>query len=62
MGRPPQLEVIENSPTKIKRIKLMNRVKNYYKKNDQSPSNFSGFKMKEIDKKLRKISEINFKL
>jgi hypothetical protein len=55
MGRPPQLEVIENSPTWTRRIKMMNRVKNYYRKHNLNSLDFSCLPKRIIDEELEKI-------
>jgi len=55
MGRPPQLEVIEKSPTRMKRIKKLNKVRNYYRKNNLNSLDFSGLDMNQIDEKLNNI-------
>lgn len=55
MGRPPQLVIIENSPTWKKRIAMLNRVRSYYLKNNLNSLDFRGEKMKYIDISLKKI-------
>jgi hypothetical protein len=55
MGRPPQLEVIEKSPTWKRRLEMMNRVKNYYKKQNLNTLDFSSFTKKRIDEELSNI-------
>ncbi|GAI07114.1 unnamed protein product, partial [marine sediment metagenome] len=55
MGRPPQLEIIEKSPTWSLRLKMMNRVKNYYRKHNLNSLDFSNFTKKRIDEELKKI-------
>jgi hypothetical protein len=56
MGRPPQLEIIEASPQWKKRIQIMNKVKDYFKKNDKlSPFDFREFNIKRINKELKII-------
>jgi hypothetical protein len=55
MGRPPQLEVIEESPTWKRRIKMLNRVRSYYRKNNLNSLDFSDKKMADIDMALRRI-------
>jgi len=55
MGRPPQLEVIEESPTWKRRLGMMNRVKNYYKKHNLNTLDFSSFTKKRIDEELSNL-------
>lgn len=55
MGRPPQLEVIEKSPTWKRRLQLMCRVKNYYKKNGLNSLDFSCLTKSVIDEELGRI-------
>ena len=55
MGRPPQLEVIEESPAWTRRVKMMNRVKGYYRKNSLNSLDFSTFTKKIVDEELRSI-------
>ncbi|GAI37111.1 unnamed protein product [marine sediment metagenome] len=55
MGRPPQLEVIEKSPTWKRRLEMMNRIKNYYKKQNLNTLDYSSFTKKRIDEELKKI-------
>jgi len=55
LGRPPQLEIIEKSPTRKKRIVMLNKVRNYYRKNNLNSLDFNGLAMKQIDKKLNSI-------
>lgn len=55
MRRPPQLEAIEKSPTWTRRLKMMNRVKNYYKKHNLNSLDFGSFTKKRIDEELEKI-------
>ncbi len=57
MGRPPQLELIEKSPTWQRRIMIMNRVRGYYKKHNLNSLDFSCLTYEEIDKNLRRILE-----
>jgi len=54
MERPPQLAIIEKSPTLKKRLKMMNRVKNYYRKNNLNTLDFSNLRIREIDEELSK--------
>ncbi|MBI4650347.1 radical SAM protein [Candidatus Desantisbacteria bacterium] len=58
MGRPPQLEVIENSPTWKSRLLMMSKVKNYCKKNNITTLNFSTLSNKYIDEELKKLIKI----
>lgn len=55
LGRPPQLEVMEESPTWGKRLEMMNRVKNYCKKNNISAPDFGELPYALIDAKLKDI-------
>lgn len=55
MGRPPQLEVIEKSPTWKHRIVMLNRVSSYYRKNNLNSLDFSGERMGHIDTVLKRI-------
>jgi len=55
MGRPPQLEAIETSPTWQRRLRMMNRVKNYYKKHNLNSLDFSVLTKHRIDEELGKI-------
>lgn len=55
MGRPPQLEVIQNSYRWKNRIRLMNRIKSYYKKHNMNSLNFNGLTYKKVDEELNKI-------
>ena len=55
MGRPPRLEVIEKSPTLKRRLEMMNRVKNYYKKNNLNTLDFSCLTKNGIDEELGRI-------
>lgn len=55
MGRPPQLEAIEISPTWQGRLRMMNRVKNYYKKHNLNSLDFSVLTKNKIDQELKKI-------
>ena len=55
MGRPPQLEVIENSPTWTLRLTMMNRVKSYYRKHNLNSLDFSCLPKRIIDKELGRI-------
>jgi len=55
MDRPPQLEIIEKSPTWQKRIGKMHRVRNYYRKNNLNSLNFQNLTKKQIDEKLNNI-------
>lgn len=55
MGRPPKLEVIEQSPTWKRRIEMLNMVRSYYRKNNLNSLDFSVDKMGYIDTALRKI-------
>lgn len=55
LGRPPQLEVMEESPTWGKRLEMMNRVKNYCKKNNISVPDFGELSDALIDAKLKDI-------
>ena len=55
MDRPPQLEKIEQSPTWKKRIELLIRVRNYYKKNNLNSLTFKGKSMCQIDAELKNI-------
>jgi len=59
MGRPPQLEAIEKSPTKKKRINLLKKVRNYYRKNNLNSLDFNGLDMNQIDEKLKNILKSN---
>lgn len=55
MGRPPQLEVIENSPTWTRRLTMMNRIKSYYRKHNLDSLDFTDLTKKKIDDELEKI-------
>jgi len=55
LGRPPQFEVMEESPTWGKRLEMMNRVKNYYKKTNIPAPDFSEISYALIDAKLKDI-------
>ncbi|MFX0194895.1 MAG: radical SAM protein [Candidatus Hodarchaeota archaeon] len=55
MGRPPQLEFLEKSSTWKRRLQMMYRVKNYYKKHDLNTLDFSSFTNKRIDEELTDI-------
>ena len=55
MGRPPQLEVIEKSPTWKQRIQMLNMVRSYYRKNNLSSLDFSAKRLGDIDAALQKI-------
>lgn len=55
LRRPPKLEVIEESPTWKKRLEMMNRVKNYYKKNDIVSPIFRDLPYQKIDVELKEI-------
>ncbi len=55
MGRPPQLNILESSPTWERRLGMMNRVKSYYKKHNLNSLDFSDIAKKKIDKKLKRI-------
>ncbi|MBD3309499.1 radical SAM protein [candidate division KSB3 bacterium] len=55
MGRPPQLEIMEKSPTWKRRLEMMNRVKNYYRKHSLNSLNFSSFSKSRIDDTLSGI-------
>ena len=55
MGPPPKLEVINKSPTWKKRIKMLNRVRSYYRKNSLNTLDFSDYKTGQIDSALKKI-------
>lgn len=59
MGRPPQMEVIEKSPTWKQRLQKMNRVKNYYRKHNLNSLDFSCVTYKNIDEQLRMILDKN---
>lgn len=60
MGRPPHMDVLENSPTWQKRIANMNKVKNYYKENGITALDFSNFRRSQIDNELlKRIADIN---
>lgn len=55
MGRPPQLEVITQSPTLKTRIEMMNRICSAYKKKGIIPPDFAALNFGEIDCKLKQI-------
>jgi len=55
IGRPPQLESIEKSPTWKRRLEMMNRVKNYYRKHNLNSLDFSCLTKGVIDEELRRI-------
>jgi len=55
MGRPPQLEVIEKSPTWKHRIEMLNKVRRYYRKNNLNSLDFSAETMRDIDTALKNI-------
>jgi hypothetical protein len=55
MGRPPKLELIEKSSTWKKRIELLNKVRNYYKRHNLNSLNFQGEKLSKIDIQLKDI-------
>ena len=57
MGRPPQMEVMERSPTWRRRFKMLSRVRSYYKKQNLNSLDFSNLTYKEIDKNLRRMLE-----
>ncbi len=55
MGRPSNFAVIDKSPTKLNRIRMMNKVKNYNTKNILPSPDFSNLTKPVIDKKLNLI-------
>ena len=55
MGRPPQLEIIEKSPTWNKRIEKLHRVRNYYRKNNLNSLDFQNLTKSQIDEELNTI-------
>ena len=61
LGRPPPMEGIEKSLTQQRRIKRLNRLKNYCKKNNIHAPNFNELKNREVDRKLDKF-EKKFKI
>ena len=56
LGRPPKLEELNNSKWQ-KRIRLMNKVKNYYKKHNKYSLDFHLFTLKERDRKLEELTD-----
>ncbi len=61
MGRPPFLEKIDNNSKLKKRIILLNKIKNHYKKNNISPPDFSRLNKRELDNGIQEIIEENLK-
>ncbi len=55
MGRPSRFALIEKSPTRLNRIRMMNKVKNYNTKKSLPSPDFSDLTKPEIDKKLNLI-------
>jgi len=55
MGRPPKLDVVESSATWQCRIKLMNKIRNYYRNNDMNSLDFGSLSKRELDIELQKI-------
>ncbi len=54
MGRPPKLEELNSNKWK-KRLQMMKRVKNYYKKNNMNSMDYGSLKMLEVDERLKKV-------
>jgi hypothetical protein len=54
LGRPPRMEKIERSPKIIKRINILNSLKNYYKSNNLNPPNFCNHNKEDLDKLLKR--------
>jgi hypothetical protein len=55
MGRPPQLEVLEESPTWKRRIARMNTIKTYCKRNGPVVLDFSALTRRQIDEQLERL-------
>lgn len=56
MGRPPQLEIITNSPKWKQRIQSMNKIKRYFNVNNKlSQFDFREFNLEKVDKELKTI-------
>jgi len=59
LGRPPKLEKIEKSKRLQERIKRLNKIKNYYIKNNLSAPDWSGLNEREVAEEIGKI-ELSF--
>lgn len=55
MGRPPKMDVMQDSPTWDYRLGMMNRVKNYCKKHNLNSWDFSDLTKKCIDARLKEF-------
>ncbi len=58
MDRPPELDIIENGHGWKERIRLMNRIKNYYRDNDIVAPDFSNLKIQELNAELERLNEL----
>jgi hypothetical protein len=59
MGRPPQYDIIQISPTLQLRIARMSRLKNFQRKHHLPPLDFSKYKMSQLDQMLEDILNKN---
>ena len=59
MGRPPQMEVMERSPTWRRRVKMLSRVRSYYRSNNLNSLDFGEKRLSEIDRELVRLSSAN---
>lgn len=57
MGKPPKLDVIEHSPTWHARIRLMNKIRTYYRSHDMNSLDFASLSKRQLDESLRQITE-----
>lgn len=55
IGRPPYMEKIEKSSSLKKKIRLLNKIKNYYIVNNIPPNGIGSYSLKELGKFLEKI-------
>jgi pyruvate-formate lyase-activating enzyme len=61
LGRPPQMEIIENNSRIYKRIMFLNRLANYHKKFNIEPPNLSNIPLRNLDKLLKNLFEVKIR-
>jgi hypothetical protein len=55
MGRPPKLDLVENSPTWQRRIQSLNKIRDYCQARSMNPLDFASLSYGELDSQIQAI-------